>query len=372
MPSGLVAAYGFDEIGGTSAYDGSGLGNHGTILGAVRVTGGRFGNALKFDGVNDWVTVNNSKTLALTTGMTVEAWVNPTTWMSGMSTVVMKEQPATSTSAGTETYLLAANNSTNQPMSVVRTGSEVAVGGTTQIPPNQWTHIATTYDGQYQNLYINGILVNMLPQTGPITTSTGLLRMGGNSLWGGFFQGYIDEVRIYNRALTQSEVINDSMTAVSTSSPPQFIVGDQNIESTVVSIPAGVAQAFQVTPVKGKNMTNIQIYLNADSTVTKLVVGIYSDDNGHPGPLSRSAILTAKAGTWSTGSVYPQSLIAGYRYWVAVLGLGTGGTVQLLGQPNGTGLTETSASNALTNLPSTWSIGSASIGGPVSAYMAGY
>ena len=261
--TGLVAAYGFDEANGAYVQDASGSGNYGGIAGAVRTTEGYFGNALKFDGVNDWISIPNSPSLALAAGMTLEAWVYPTTWMSGLSTVVMKEQPATSTSAGTETYLLAANNSTNQPMSAVRTGSEVAVGGNTQVLPNQWTHLATTYDGQYQSLYVNGVLVSMIAQTGAITPSTGSLKIGGNCIWGGFFQGYIDEVRIYNRALSNAEIINDSKTAISSSNPLKFVIGDQNVESTVVSLPSGTAQAFKITPQRSQQLTNVQVYQEA-------------------------------------------------------------------------------------------------------------
>jgi hypothetical protein len=51
-------------------------------------------------------------------------------------------------------------------------------------------------------------------RTGPIATSTGPLRIGGNSLWGEFFQGRIDEVRVYNRALTPAEIQTDMNTPV--------------------------------------------------------------------------------------------------------------------------------------------------------------
>ena len=86
---GLVAAYGFSEGSGTTVADISGNGNTGTIAGATWTTG-RFGQALSFDGVNDWVTVNDANSLDLTDGMTLEAWINPTA-LSGWQSAIIKD-----------------------------------------------------------------------------------------------------------------------------------------------------------------------------------------------------------------------------------------------------------------------------------------
>ena len=375
--NGLVAAYGFDEIGGTTTVDASGNANQGTLLNAVRVSGGRFGNALQFNGTNAWVTVNDSSSLDLTAGMTMEAWVYPTTTMSGLNTIVMKEQPATATSAGAGAYLLAANNSTNQPMSAVWAtatpvlpGGEVTVGGNMQIPANQWTHIAATYNGQVQCLYVNGVLIDTLPQTGAITTSGGLLRIGGNSVWGNYFQGYIDEVRIYNQAISNAQIISDAQTAVSVSKPPQLVAGDQNIESTVLSIPLGTAQAFQIIPQQTKMVTNIQVYVDASSTANAAIIAIYTNSNNHPyTALIRGGLSSLQRGAWNSIPLNPFSTLAGQTYWIGIMG--TGGTLNLRGiSGSGLGFAETGANNTY-NLPSPWSTISA-YNGLVSTYEAGY
>ena len=376
---GLVAAYGFDEIGGTTTVDASGNANHGTLLHANRVSGGRFGNALQFNGTNAWVTVNDSNSLDLTTGMTMEAWVYPTIWMSGMTTVAMKEQPATATSTGSGAYLLAANDSTNQPISAVWTvgtdilpGGEVTVGGNTQIPPNQWTHLASTYDGQTQRMYVNGVLVETLPQTGTITTSGGVLRIGGNSIWGNFFQGYIDEVRIYNQAISNAQIINDALTAVSVSNPPQFVAGDRNIESKVQSIPVGTAQALRIIPQQTKIATNIMVYVDASTTAKKLYVAIYTNSStGHPYEAAiLSGLIALQSGTWNSIPITPYSLNAGQTYWIGIMGYG--GTLNLRGQSGvGLGMVETGKLSSLSYLPNHWStIGT--YNGTVSTYEAGY
>jgi hypothetical protein len=108
-PSGLVAAYSFNEGSNNTVNDASGKGNHGTISGATRTNSGRYGKALTFDGVNDWVTVPDSASLDLTNGMTLEARVYPTS-ATGWRTVLLKER------TGHLTYALYANSDTNQPL----------------------------------------------------------------------------------------------------------------------------------------------------------------------------------------------------------------------------------------------------------------
>ncbi len=207
---GLVAAYSFNEGSGTSVADASGNGHTGTISEATWSTQGKFGNALAFDGVNDWVTVNASSLLNLTTAMTLEAWVFPTT-TSGVRDILIKE------GANADIYNLYARNWRGRPEVNVLVGgaNRVAEGTAAQAPAaNVWTHVAGTYDGTTLRLFINGVQRASVNRSGPIATSTGPLRIGGNSLWGEFFQGRIDEVRIYNRALTQAEIQTDMNTPV--------------------------------------------------------------------------------------------------------------------------------------------------------------
>jgi hypothetical protein len=204
----LVAAYGFDEDAGSTVKDASGKGNHGEIQGAQRTTQGRFGKALLFDGVNDWVTVPDSDSLDLDTGMTIEAWVYPTTTLSSWRDVVTKEQ------SGGAVYYLAANTDSNKPANGVYIGAEQILYAGDRLEPNKWTHVAATYDGATQRLYVDGTEVGSQPMSGPIQHSNGVLRIGGSSIWGEHFPGYIDEVRIYDRALTGDEIRGDMSTAL--------------------------------------------------------------------------------------------------------------------------------------------------------------
>src|SRR4030067_2841128 len=78
--------------------------------------------------------------------------------------------------------------------------------GTTSLPLNTWTHLAATYDGGTMRLYVDGVEVASRAQTGLIQTSTNPLQIGGDSIYGQYFQGMIDEIRVYNVALTAAHI----------------------------------------------------------------------------------------------------------------------------------------------------------------------
>jgi Concanavalin A-like lectin/glucanases superfamily/Fibronectin type III domain len=366
--NGLVAAYSFDDFGGAMTADASGNGNHGIISEATRTASGYFGNALKFDGTNDWVTVNDSASLDLTTGLTIEAMVNPATVMSSLRTVLMKEQ------SGDEAYTLLANNASNKPVMAQWIDNGIRIlEGVSSLSPNTWWHLAATYDGQYQRLYVNGVKVSERAQTGLIQTSNGAMHIGGNSIWGEYFQGTIDEVRIYNRALSSTEVGTDYKTAVSTSSPTKLILGNNALETKVGTPSPGVASAFKAIPAKKGVVSAIQIYLDGSSTATNLVAGIYEDNgSGHPGKLVvQGSKASPKAGATNTVPIATTTLEAGKTYWIAALG--SNGQVNYRYRANTTVPIETCATTGLTSLPTAWSQGSvAPTNGPMSAYVTGY
>jgi concanavalin A-like lectin/glucanase superfamily protein/galactose oxidase-like protein/Big-like domain-containing protein/Kelch motif protein len=206
-PAGLVAAYGFNEGAGVQTKDGSGQGNTGILSNATWSASGKFGAALSFNGTSAWVTVADSASLNLTTGMTLEAWVRPTSG-SGWRAAILKETPG-----GLAWSLYTANNG-SRPVGYAHVDSDVPVTGTAAVPLNAWTHLAVTYDGTALRLYVNGTLVSTTALAGAMATSADALRIGGNSVWGEYFKGLIDEVRIYNRALSASEIEGDMNTPV--------------------------------------------------------------------------------------------------------------------------------------------------------------
>ena len=101
-------------------------------------------------------------------------------------------------------------------------GADYDLRGTAQLALNTWTHLAATYSGSVLNLYVNGTQVASQPATGQIVSSTGALKFGGNAIWSEWFNGLIDEVRVYNRALSAAEIQADMNAPITSSdaTPP--------------------------------------------------------------------------------------------------------------------------------------------------------
>ncbi|MFO1417452.1 MAG: PKD domain-containing protein [Methylotetracoccus sp.] len=211
--NGLVAAYGFEEVDGATAIDSSGNSNHGLIIGASRIAAGNYllGRALDLNGINQWITVPGAPSLILPQRMTLEAWVKPAEPMHGWRTLLMKED-------GDAAYYLYANNQRNLPATGTRIGGYQELPGSNSLTPKTWTHVAGTYDGRDLRLYVGGTLISQQKLIGQMSRDAGPLRIGGNALWGEYFSGSIDEVRIYNRALSRTQIVADMWRPVVPSS----------------------------------------------------------------------------------------------------------------------------------------------------------
>jgi chitodextrinase len=237
-PQGLVAAYSFDEASGATVRDSSGWANTGTISGATRVPG-KFGSALEFDGKTSLVTVPDSNSLDLTTGMTLEAWVKPDL-VGSWETLLFKEQP------NNLAYGLYGSTNTGVPNAqVFSAGNATQVNGPAALPINAWSHVAATYDGANLRIFVDGVQVSSTPLTGPITTSAGVLHMGSNSVWNERFAGLMDEVRIYDRALTASQIQSDMHTSITPdTTPPTVTSKSPSAGATSVGVGTQVSATF--------------------------------------------------------------------------------------------------------------------------------
>ena len=137
--TGLVAAYSFDEGAGTAVGDASGSGNNGTVANTAWSTAGKYGGALSFNGTNARVNIPNSSSLQLSSAMTLEAWVNPSTISKAWRDVVYK---------GDDNYYLMAtsDHGTNVPTGGGTFGvRNVNAFGSAALAVNTWSFLATTY-----------------------------------------------------------------------------------------------------------------------------------------------------------------------------------------------------------------------------------
>jgi len=203
--NGLVAFYPFNG----NAQDLSLFGNHGTVVGPSLTTD-RFGNmnsAYYFDGINDGIEIPRSTSLEPISAMSACAWVlreaNPNVWNPVLSKRYSIPDPYNSYSidGGSDT-----NNRWMANICKGTVGSQTSVFSQNPRPLNQWEFIVMTYDGQKLTMYINGVEDNSVPLTGNIGYSSMDFYIGKNTVFDQFFKGKIDDVRIYNRALSSCEV----------------------------------------------------------------------------------------------------------------------------------------------------------------------
>ena len=147
------------------------------------------------------------------------------------------------------------------------------------------------------------------------------------------------------------------------------LLGDQAVEGQIDSNSMGKAEAFQAAAAAGGTVLSLTVYLDATSTATSLVAGIYSDVGGHPGALlAQGSGTSLSAGAWNKISLpTPGATVsAGMPYWIAILGTQSG-TPRFRDRSGGC-LSETSSQAALTALPASWTTGVVYNDCPLSAY----
>jgi surface-anchored protein len=305
MSSNLVAAYNFDAGSGAVLADLSGNGNNGTISNATWSQAGKYSGALQFTGaLNSWVTIPNATSLQLTSGMTLEAWADPTSLSSpdmGWDSVISKEHR---NSVNDISYALyAATGTGTGPGGHILVGnSDKGSGSGSVLPLNRWVFLAATYDGTNIRVYVNGSLVSTKRVNGNIFSTSDPLRIGGD--WSGeMFTGLIDNIRIYNTPLTQTAIQTDMTTPVSGRSNLQVSV-------TAPSNAADVHQTVTVSATATDNVpvTGLQFYLdgNAVGSYQNSAPFSYSWDTTKLG--NGMHTLTAEADDASGNSVTSQTV----------------------------------------------------------------
>ena len=207
---GLVAHYPFDEGSGSVVRDASGNGNDGAIHGATyaKVTEGY---ALQFDGLDDYVQIPNSEHLKIDGTLTVEVWVN--TRLASTGPVFAKNGCSTLR----QNYIIQLQEG-GVNFAVVDCTDEKGVENTVRSPAittDTWYHLVGTYDGDDLKLHVNGAA--SVKKFGKFTPGTldGPLYVGVNyygQKLGSFFAGQIDDLRVYNRALSQEEILANYQT----------------------------------------------------------------------------------------------------------------------------------------------------------------
>jgi len=209
LNDGLVLHLAMNEGYGDKVYDLSGYGNHGTLNNmafpptvASGWNPGRNGVALQFDGVDDYINCGNDESLNIMEAVTVEAWIKANSNPSENRFVVTKLDDV-----GRVVYGLRTDWSNNY-YGMVKVGGSRYYCPKIPISLNVWYHLVMTYDGETVKTYLDGeFKTQNINPSGNINTYSSSLSIGYSPYWSSYWGGSIDDVRIYNRALSAAEIL---------------------------------------------------------------------------------------------------------------------------------------------------------------------
>jgi len=205
---GPVGYWNFDEGYGTTAYDSTGYKNDGTITGATWVKNGKKGGALSFNGSSDYVQIADDESLNITDEIAISVWIKPELVQATAATIVSKGTLTGSDFVRDQNYFL--HMSTNREIKITYgDGIDYQTETGSIISTDIWHHIVAILNGTNILLYIDGVLDDSWGQNYiPITGDGANLHIGMKSyIHSAYaFNGLIDEVRIYDSALSADEV----------------------------------------------------------------------------------------------------------------------------------------------------------------------
>ncbi|MHC4506636.1 MAG: LamG domain-containing protein, partial [Planctomycetota bacterium] len=198
---GLVGHWKFDEGRGTTARDSSGEGHHGAVKGGARWARGKVGNALFFDGEDDHVAIPDKAAFDITGNITVAAWIKVASFTKEFQAIITK---------GDRSWRLHRDRH-KRNLEWACTGlSHRTYGdlsGSSAVDDGRWHHVAGVYDGTRTYLYVDGKVDASVMTSGAIRPADHPICIGHNAARRGrHFHGLIDDVRIYERALSAAEV----------------------------------------------------------------------------------------------------------------------------------------------------------------------
>ena len=217
ITTGLVRHFKLDDTTGASIVDTMAVGNgtwsdgSGNVVVQETVPGVN-GTALRFDGTNDYINIPTHASLDMTDALTISAWIKPMASVNNFRSLVHRE----SVTDGEEYFGLMIGGTLDQYKFLFAAdvdgtwdGVQVRSAKSANDYLNKWVHVVGTYDGHVARIYTDGVLDTTSKLTGGFNPTTRPLNIGAGRNMGAlgeYFNGMIDDVRIYNRALDPGEV----------------------------------------------------------------------------------------------------------------------------------------------------------------------
>ncbi|MFC1713539.1 LamG domain-containing protein [Candidatus Poribacteria bacterium] len=197
----VMALWLFDESSGKNATDTSRNGNHGKLEGGAEWVAGKFGGGLSFNGTDAYIEVPNSKSLEIAKEITIEFWMFPRALTGDAWNIIRKH---TEDTYDYEIYT-DADGTTWFDLKAFEVNIGAKIGGN-EMPFEQWTHLAFTYDGKNAVVYINGDVVFEQAIAGEIPTSDGTLYIGCRDTTKRYINAILDELLLSDIARTPDEI----------------------------------------------------------------------------------------------------------------------------------------------------------------------
>jgi len=198
VKDGLVGFWTFDEsdVEGETVKD-IVAGNNGTMIGDPKIVEGKVGKALEFDGEDDYVKALHSQDLDFQTDeATVEAWIYPNAIEADKHTIYRKADVK-------DKFIFRLNGSNVEFYLETDAGPNNILAG--DIEASKWQHVLARYDGSNMEVFVNGISVGSVAHSGNIVSDTADVYIGSRPS-DRRYNGIIDELRVYNRALSAKEI----------------------------------------------------------------------------------------------------------------------------------------------------------------------
>ncbi len=207
LRNGLVGYWQFNESTGSIAADSSGNSYTGNLIGGPVWTRGKIAGALMFDGANDVVSIS-SDVLNTPSALTFSAWVNPSRLVNTEAYFLISNRTSGNNGWSISISSPVGNPPTARISFTIQSVFQYEIVGSTPVTKDEWQYLSVVYNGSQVSFYRNRIFIES-QNTGSMTTGTAMV-IGAQGPTPGlastFFQGSMDEARIYNRALSAGEI----------------------------------------------------------------------------------------------------------------------------------------------------------------------
>ena len=203
----LVSEWKLDENAGTTTADFWSGGNTGTLTGPTHLptwktgTDCVSGSCVQFDGIDDYINIINNSNLHFSTNFTIEAWVNISVVPVSADCMILGDY-----NGAYKGYKFSIDNNRKVFIQIGRQSDSTVSGlvSTQQLDLNKWYQVAVSYDGK-TNVFVNG-QKTIGNAYAPIEAETSNILMGKAQWYAKYFQGLIDNVRVYNAAVPLSQI----------------------------------------------------------------------------------------------------------------------------------------------------------------------